>query len=342
MTRRLALYASLARTTSTGATLLLGATVALTTLDAHGQTTAKEPPAGDAQSAIVLAKEAKDHYDRGEWKTALDLFVAAEGRAHSPVLLLYVARCRRNLGELVAAREQYRSVANAALAADAPAPFRTAKEDAAADLRALEGRIPLLTIDRSALPPAAVIDVDGRVLTPGELGSATPVDPGLRIVRATLDGKELTRGEVTMVEGTPTTLRLTPPAPQPIDRATGPRPIEKPITPEANEPSVVFDVVGVIALSLGAGGLGAGIGMRVAAFDIIEDVRARCDAGVCLPEDEAEVERAVDLETFSTVAFVAGGVLAATGITFLIVGATNRSGVALSVSPTALSVQTRF
>ena len=108
------------------------------------------------------------------------------------------------------------------------------------------------------------------------------------------------------------------------------------------EPSIAVAVVGVVALVVGAGGLGAGIATRVMALGIIDDVRARCVNGTCLGADEAEVDRAVDLETFSTIGFIAGGLVAATGITLLVVSATSAPSVSVQASPTAVTFNARF
>jgi hypothetical protein len=276
------------------------------------------PKPQNTESAITLAREGKDAYDRGDWKTALDLFNAAEGRAHSPVMVLYIARCRRNLGQLVAARDSYGALAGESLAADAPEPFKAAKADAQKDLAVLEPRIPRVTIALKDVPSNAVVLLDQRVLSAVDLASPLSLDPGTYQLRATLAGEEIGRTEVKAVEGVRSDVTLQG---QPVSpRATAAPPPPTPTTAPVGDPTL--DVVGTIALVLGAGGLGVGIATRVMAFDIVGDVKARCVVGFCLAEDEAEIDRAIGLQTGSTIGLLIGGAAAATGVTLLIVSAT--------------------
>jgi hypothetical protein len=76
---------------------------------------------------------------------------------------------------------------------------------------------------------------------------------------------------------------------------------------------------GIVLLTLGAGGLAAGIATRVIAFQKVIDVKDRCNGNVCRPEDKAEIESAETFQTASTVAFAIGGAVAATGIVLLVV-----------------------
>src|SRR5262249_55086162 len=58
----------------------------------------------NAASALRAGRTGLDLYEAGKWASAFDVFVAAERMAHSPVFLLYQARCRRNTGNLLEAR----------------------------------------------------------------------------------------------------------------------------------------------------------------------------------------------------------------------------------------------
>ena len=127
-----------------------------------------------AKEAVELARKAKEAFDQSQWRGALELFEQAEAKAHSPVLLLYAARCHRNLGELIAARQLFKRVIDEPLGPDAPEPFKAAQSDAAADLEAVEGRIPVVVLDRSAAPKDWRVTVDGVAVDSDEV----PVDPG--------------------------------------------------------------------------------------------------------------------------------------------------------------------
>jgi hypothetical protein len=280
---------------------------------------AAQPKGGGTTEAVTLAREAKEKYDQGKWAEALALFQKAEDSAHSPVLLLYAARCHRNLGQLVRARELYLRVGSETLAANAPEPFRAAQRDAKSDLDVLEPRIPRLVIDRSRAPASWTLELDGA-----PIASATEpvlVDPGSHVLVAkdgttetfkqNVDARE---GERVPVKVEPTPKESTQPE-TPTPRKTDINPAE---TPDSS-PSAVSYVPGAILLTLGVGGLAAGVATRVMAFDKVEDVKSRCSGNRCLASDREEIESADTLQTVSTIAFAAGGAVAATGIILLIV-----------------------
>jgi hypothetical protein len=288
-------------------------------------------PGSDSQSAIALAKSAKESYDRGDWLTARDLFTAAEARAHSPVLSLYIARCHRNLGELMRAREVYRALVAEQLAAGAPEPFRTAKADAEKVLAILVGRIPRVTLVGKGLPAGSVVELDKR---PQELGVPIEADPGAHEARVTSGQTEIAGASFTLEEAASLTVTLE--ARQPTKAAPpielGPRLPGPPETEPEKDPTL--DVLGTLGLVLGAGGLAAGIATKVISFEIVDDVKGRCQGSHCLASDEAEIDRAKGMETGSTVAFAVGGVFAATGITLLIVSALDKpAAVTLQAEP---------
>jgi hypothetical protein len=274
-----------------------------------------QPAAPPAETAVSLAAEAKASYDRGAWAEALELFARAEEKAHSPVIVLYMARCHRNLGRLVEARDLYAKVASEELAPGAPEPFVTAKADAAEDLNALEPRVPRITISLVGIPQDAAVEVDGRVLTPEERGERTMLNPGAHTIRALRGGAEVARAEIQLAEGADEVVEL---------RAATQAPLV-PIAPEA--PTTGGDAQsssgslapGLIVTGIGAVALGAGVVTRILAFQKVEDVKSRCVGGSCLAEDEAEIDSAVTLQTVSTICLVAGGAAVAAGIVLLVV-----------------------
>ena len=297
-------------------------------------------PNTDSQSAIALAKSAKESYDRGDWLTARDLFTAAEARAHSPVLSLYIARCHRNLGELIRARDMYRALIAEQLSPTAPEPFRTAKADAEKDLAILVTRIPRVTLIGKGLPAGAVVELDKRTQ---ELGVPIDADPGTHQARATSGQIEVASATFELEEAAALTVTLearqagTPTPPIDVGPRPGPPPEEQP----GRDPTLV--VLGTVSLVLGAGGLATGIATKVISFDIVDEVKGRCQGSHCLASDEAEIDRAKGLETGSTIAFAVGGALAATGITLLIVSALDKpSSVALEADPRGLTLRGRF
>lgn len=297
---------------------------------------ARAQPA-EAPTAVSLAGEAKAHYDRGEWAEALSRFEQAETLAHSPVIVLYIARCQRNLGRLVAARDSLRRVTTEELAADAPPPFVTAKADAENDLRALEPRIATVTVEVDPALADATIELDDRELGSGERSSVA-VDPGQHVVRAKRGANVVTEVAFSAAEGQSQSvaLRVATTAPPPV-----PSPVPAADTGDGSGGSLV---PGIVVIGLGTAGLAAGIVTRVMAFQKVSDVKDRCVDGHCLLEDESEIDSANTLQTVSTICFIAGGAAVAAGVVLLVVapGGEDQPAVSLRAGPTWVGVDGVF
>ncbi len=297
---------------------------------------------GSAQEAVRLGKQAKEKYDQGDWAAALTLFEAAEASAHSPVLLLYAARCHRNLGKLVRARDTFQRVVDEALPATAPEPQRAAQRDARADLDALLPRLATLVVDRTKAPGAWLLEIDGAPAKLDASGAVT-LDPGAHTVVARDGSEEKFKAEISLAEGGKASVVVDggPPAPAVVAPAPPPKtalPVDEP--PPADGAAYA---PGAVLLAVGAGGLAAAIGTRVVAFQKVEDVKARCSGSRCLASDLEEIESAETLQTVSTVCFAAGGALALTGVILLVVLPQQaQATVSLDVGPGSLSVRGSF
>jgi hypothetical protein len=273
-----------------------------------------QDPASAAPTAVSLAGEGKARYDRGEWAEALALFEAAEQLAHSPVIVLYIARSQRNLGRLVAARQSFVRVSQEELPAGAPEPFVVAKADAAEDLQSLEPRIPMIELRLGEIPTDAQIEVDEAPLSAADRDKPILVDPGEHRVRAVRGGVEIASATVTLAEGQRETVTL-----RSASVAGPPQPPPGGTPPDQPSDSSGSLVPGLVVVGIGAVGLGAGIVTRVMAFQKVDDVEDRCVDGHCLVSDEAEIDAATTLQTVSTICLVAGGAAVAAGIVLLAV-----------------------
>lgn len=183
--------------------------------------------------------------------------------------------------------------------------------------KALEPRLARLSVTAGDRPEGLVILRDKKPLDAALLGSAVPVDPGKHTLEAQAPGREPWSTDVD-VPDRPGTVTVTIPALKPL--GSGPAPSgSTPSDPGPDAPSggmgtlrivgLIGGVVGVAGLAAGGvlGGLAAGkVGESSEHCD--GSTPARCDAvGLGLRRD------ALDLATFANVAFIAGGVLAASG-----------------------------
>ena len=303
----------------------------------------------DRAGARTLATEGAKAFAAQRWSDAVDLFTRAEALVHAPPHLLFLARARVKLGQLVLARETYTKIVRETIAPNAPTAFLEAQTAAKAELPALEPRIATLTVTVTGAEAKAVtVTVDGQKLSSVFVGAPKPIDPGEHKVQATSEGmasdvvtlhiKDGARQNVALAlapqKGAPavaTPAKVATPGP-----ATIPPPASAPtLTPvdttrdtdsSPAQGSSGLRVVSYAAFGVGVVGLGVGtifglqsMSKRASADDICPDPNR------CLVSKKDEVEGLDDdarrAQTLATIGLAAGGVGVATGITlFLLSG----------------------
>lgn len=138
----------------------------------------------DARSrARALAERGDAAFSAGRCDLAIPLWLQAEQTYHAPTIQLRVANCHALLGKVVQATQVLETIASEELAEDAPAPFRTAKEQAIATLPTVRARIATLevVVERGQLQATPRIFIDDQPL-PRDT-TRLSVDPGMRRVR---------------------------------------------------------------------------------------------------------------------------------------------------------------
>jgi len=333
----------------------LAAAVVLQQLPAGAVT--DEERSGARAAATEGAKAIKER----RWSDAVDFFTRAESLVHSPVHLLFIARARANLGQLVEAREYYLKVTREQIAPDSPAAFLQAKQDAKTDLDALEPRLAYITVSVQGRSPNEVtVKMDGRVVPPALVGVPRPVNPGEHGFQAWAVGQESSVSKVSLKEGGRETVVLTletkpaatapagagaaQPADQPpgagqdpgAEAAAGAS--AQPGAPEADtgggdwKPTAAYASFGV-----GAVGLGAGIIFALQRSSKLSDGddkfsewNAECgDSSTsrsCRTDLQSQIsdldDQAASAGTWSAVGFVLGGLGVAAGVTLLVLSST--------------------
>lgn len=119
-------------------------------------------------------------FENNEWKKAVDLFLRAEEMVHSPMHLLFLARSQVQTGQLLEAKENYLEVLREEASERAPAALARAQDSARQELKALEPRIPQVTL---LLTPVATgstrhVRMDGNRLPRALVDLPHPVNPG--------------------------------------------------------------------------------------------------------------------------------------------------------------------
>jgi len=247
-----------------------------------------------------LLESALRAFERHDYPVALSLFKRASVSAPSLTVRLYLARSHAAMGQLVAAAADFRSVV-AAEADDASPSDRQALADARDELAQLRPRIPSVEI---ALGEAEQRSRNLRLLMDDRLipfSAPIAVDPGHHEVIASDAEGEQSRLGFEIGEGEAKTLGMT----------------WHSIAGRANKRSEQVmggssarRTWGVVALTVGATGLGLGTVTGIAAMTRYSRAEAHCPANRCTqgppyPEDGSAFRT---LRTISAAGYVVGGV----------------------------------
>lgn len=324
-------------------------------------------PAAHAQSdeeraiARAAATEGLQAFQEQRWADAVDLFTRAESLVHAPPHLLYLARSYERLGKYVKARETYQKLARSALTPESPQAFKDAKDQGAAELAALEPRIPQLRIKVTGAdkPQNLGITVDGEKMPAALIGVSAPVDPGEHKIQATADGYASDVATVSVAEGKKDTVTLElKPGGKPASTApsSGGAASAEP-TSQSGQTSAAEDKgaqsgnKGMRIGSYAAFGVG-GVGLVLGTIFLLKSRSNRSDADAlvnecgprCLKSDPRATQ-AQDLydsagsaQTMSAIGFVIGGVGVAGGVTLFLLSnhkgsSEEKVGVTTTVQP---------
>jgi hypothetical protein len=305
---------------------------------ALAQPAAAPPP----ESAITLGKDALERFRQGDFRAALQGFERADQLAHSPVFVLYMARCRRALDELLEARRLYERLAAEEIPPGAPAPWQQAKDDGKAEQAELDEVVPrLLLAPTQPLPPDADILLDQKPLPRESWARPIEVDPGQHTVGVYVGDRHQEQQEVFVREGEVKTVTLevsggTPaPTPPPL-----PPPDPPPPAPEPEPGSIV---PGAVLLGLAGAAVVVGAATWGAALSKAGEVKERCTGDVCLPADQETADQAIVLSHVATGSFAVAAAAGVVGVVLVIVrpGGEDAGG-AITIGPASVGFRYPF
>ncbi|NLE87761.1 MAG: hypothetical protein GX607_15340 [Myxococcales bacterium] len=295
---------------------LAGALVVALPDDAVAQT------AEEVAGARELARQGAEAFAAGEWQQAHDYFERAESLFHAPPHLLYMARSKEKLGELVEALELYNKIVREQLDSTAPRAFVDAQESAAEEMKAIEPRLARVTVTLEG-PGAdrAEVLANGKPVPAALLGVPRPMDPGTYEFTVVAEGAEAEPVVVTIDAGAreSVTLRLTaveaaplappPPAAEPADSGSSP------------VPAYVALGAGAVALGVGTFFLIDHLGKKGDADDLFNDRGCALD-GACTVAEQNEIKdlssEAATSGTLSIVGFGVGAAAVGAGLFLLL------------------------
>ncbi len=289
----------------------------------------------EAQAAAEsLFKAARKLMVEGRYAEACPKLAESQRLDPAAGTLLNLADCYERTGRTASAWVTFTDAAKAANERHRADWRATALERA----QALERQLLHLVVEVPADNAVAGLTItrDGLEVGPAEWGVEIPVDPGEHVVVARAPGRVAWTSR-TRVEGAHASTRVTVPE---LAQATEEPVAVREAAPERAassppaRPSTTMHTLGIVGLAAGATGVGVGIAAGAFAWAKKADVDRACPRSPCANADGLSAnDTAHQAARVSTVAFVAGLVLAAGGVTLLVVSPARPSRTGLVFAP---------
>ena len=271
---------------------------------ASGLVVALSAAAAFATDAGVLFDEGVKLLDAGRVTEACPKLEQSQRLEPAAGTLLNLAACYEKSDRRVLALATFREASRAAAARGRADWKKVADEHVAA----LDAALPKLTIHKGTTP-AVRVSLDGALLAPTSFEVPIAVEPGAHVIVAEAPERARYTAPLVVRTATSVTVPLLDIAPRADARATESPPPK--IADDALRPRTVGLVVG----GVGVAGLAFGAVGTVVAANALSDAKAACPSypDRCSQAADAPNERARTWSMVSTVGFVAGGALLATG-----------------------------
>lgn len=304
-----------------------------------------QKPADSKSKARDLFKAGAKAIEQGKHAEGLPMVEQAEGLFHAPTHLLWIARGKVGLNQLLEARDTYKKLIDEQLPANASDAFKEAQATASTELAALEKRIPKLVVKpRPESAPGLKITMNGEALGPERLGVPFDVVPGSFTFQARADGLEASNVTVDAVERSTTEVRLVlHPFGQKGPEDSGVRVVTK------QDDWPAMKIAGVALMAGGGAALAAGGAMGALHFvksSEADDKYAECGAS-CRDDVESLDGDAALFGNLAIGLLAGGGAVLGTGIVLFAVAPSESDSaapppVSLTFAPGFVSVEGRF
>lgn len=286
-------------------------------------------------AARDLGHEGVEAYEAGDYQRAMERLERAYEILPLPSLALWSARALEKNGLLLEASERYLEATRLSTEGAGEAQVQLdAQAEAEKERDALRARIPRVIVDIKGAPPEEVeVTIDGAVVAGALYGAGRPSDPGELEVVAKWGEREISR-TVIVEEGDEKKITLNfnnvvapPPAPVAVPEQTEEREpeTETPTRATASPQDVApkkggawQKTVGWIGVGVGGAGLAFGGVSGYLAMQKNDDLADNCPDRVCGPDQQAERWHYNNLRIMSSSGLIAGGVIAAAGVTLLV------------------------
>ncbi len=236
--------------------------------------------------------------------------------------LFTLAECENKAGRVATAAAHYQDYLRLVekLSAQQRGAQKAREKVSREQLAALEPRVPKLTISvAEGTPEDAKIFLGKLELGRPSLGTALPIDPGKHLVRLELSGRAPSELELTLAEGETKSVELSLAQPTSEEAAPPARSVPTSEAPPSGDGSSGLTPLALVVGGVGVAGLVVGGVTGALVFAQKSTVDENCVGNVCNQEGLDATETASTFGLVSTVGFVAGGALVATGVVLLLV-----------------------
>lgn len=300
----------------------------------------------DGAGAEVLFREGKQLMDQKDYAAACPKLAESYRLDPATGSLLALALCYERSGKLASAWVAYTDAA-ARAKREGQADRERGAEARARELEPKLAKL-IVKVETPDIPGLEVIR-DGVHLGPAALGTAIPVDAGEHVVEAQAPGREPFR-EVVEATGAEELTVIVPELALVSTHVEGAEPAPVASTTLELDPADESDTsdskggstlstAGIAAMAVGAVGLVIGTYYGLRALSLKKD--ADCPTS-CEGDAYDKQQQAYDAGNVSTIAFVAGGVLAATGATLYVIGSPDDTAASSTPSGYGVVVSGRF
>jgi hypothetical protein len=291
---------------------------------AHAQEPAAPEPSAAAASAEEEFEQAREAYHSGQFEPALQLLQQLYDETGSPNAHLFLARCHRELGNLIEAYQHMTLTVSEASAKTGEEERYAATRDAAArELAELSARVGLVTVLLTEQPKDVDVTVAGRSVASNRLGSPIPVDPGQVSVRVTAPGFEPVVRTLDVAAGENKALAISLSAKPPDEPAAPEPPAPAPKPPEASpeQPAPWVRTAGFFVAAVGVAGILTFAAAGATAEGKYSTLERECGDSRCTdPDMEDVVDSGRTFDTVANVGLIVGAAGLAIGGTMILLG----------------------
>ena len=265
--------------------------------------------------AETLFREARKLMQTGDFVHACPKFEESERLDPAPGTLVNLAECEEYVNRIVEAQEHYKLAASGFPKKD---PRRDVCTQKAA---ALDARIAHLTLRLApGSPDGTVVKKNDAVMASSDLGQALATNPGAVAIVVSAPQRADKSYPLTLKDGetSEVTVEAGAPAEQEGPKAEQVTVVEKPAVSTASP----LRPVGITIAAVGVVGLGVGLVTGIMAIDRANTVKNHCNTttDICDAIGYGAAQDGALFAPLSTVAVIAGGVLAAVGVVLFVVG----------------------